>query len=482
MKKRRKLMLGVLAAPWLACLLACGGETRPNVLLISIDTLRADHLGVYGYSRDTSPALDRLAEESIVFANAFSPAPRTLPSHVMMLTGNHPYRMGISHGGDQSTIPSDARIVSEILQESGYQTVAFVDSSSSGWLGSRRGFARGFDAYHHAPHRDDLFYDFDTAASVDAATEWLDGQRDGRPFFMFLHTKSVHAIRADTPRPDDRIFPYDKPAPYRFRFVADEDARFTWSAADLGAGTLYLNALNKAYFHGTKDPGDFPKQRIETLKALYDNGIAYTDHHLGRFFDALRSRGLMDDTILIVTSDHGEAFLEHGFFKHGITVYREMLHVPLILRIPGTPGRRSVAEAVSIGDVPPTILQQLGIPVPPEMEGRPLIGDAADANADRPLFAFIKHRLTPATGAAIRQGDWRLIYDRTRADGGAEARLYHVSEDPEELHPVPGEGERAARMLTELLDWRDRGEVKTGPGIEIDEKTLEHLRAVGYIE
>ena len=190
----------------------------------------------------------------------------------------------------------------------------------------------------------------------------------------------------------------------------------------------------------------------------------------------------MDDTILIVTSDHGEAFLEHGFFKHGITVYREMLHVPLILRIPGTPGRRSVAEAVSIGDVPPTILQQLGIPVPPEMEGRPLIGDAADANADRPLFAFIKHRLTPATGAAIRQGDWRLIYDRTRADGVAEARLYHVSEDPEELHPVRGEGERAARMLTELLDWRDRGEVKTGPGIEIDEKTLEHLRAVGYIE
>jgi membrane-anchored protein YejM (alkaline phosphatase superfamily) len=259
------VLLGVLS---LASCARSRPAGPPNVLLVSIDTLRADHLGTYGYARDTLPELDRLAAESIVFKNAVAPAPRTLPSHVMMLTGRHPYPLGISRGGEQSAIPAEVRIVSEYLQDAGYQTVAFVDSVRRGWLASQRGFGRDFDAFHHAPHRDGLFYMFDAAGSVDAAEEWLGQRERNRPFFMFLHTKSVHTLRWDTPRPDDRIFPYDKPEPYRFHFLSDQDTHFKWSSPHLGAGTLYLDGLNEAYYAGTMDPGDFPEERIETLKSL----------------------------------------------------------------------------------------------------------------------------------------------------------------------------------------------------------------------
>jgi arylsulfatase A-like enzyme len=214
----------------------------------------------------------------------------------------------------------------------------------------------------------------------------------------------------------------------------------------------------------------------------YDREIRFTDDELRKLFQALERFGIAEKTIFVVTSDHGEAFLEHGFFKHGTTVYREMLHVPLILRLPHETTSRDVERPVSLGDIPPTILELVGLPVPPEMEGLSLIRAPQDDDTERSFFAFINHRLTPSTGASIRQGDWKLVYDRTRADQEMEVRLYHTSEDPNEQRPVAGEEERAARMLRRLVDWRDRDNAVTSEEIEIDEETLEHLRAVGYIQ
>jgi len=462
-------------------LAGCSRQPPPNVILISIDTLRADHLGVAGYSRDTSPRLDELGSRSTIFSQAFTPAPRTFTSHAMMLTGIHPHRMGVTRGGHSRSIPREVPWLPEILQQVGYQTVGFVDSAPSGWLSGKRRFDRGFDEYFLAPHAKDLWYAWDMAATADRASAWLDNRDPDRPFFMFMHTKSVHAVRSDLPRPDARIFPYDKPEPYRSRFLLEDSADFTWSDPEIGAGSLYLAGLNQAYYEGTKDPSDFPQEYLEILEALYDAGIYYTDEHLGRFLDHLEATDLLDNTIVVVTSDHGEAFLEHGFFKHSATVYKEMLHVPLIVHRPGSRGNPVRSEPVSIGDIPPTILDLLGLPVPPEIGGWPLFNDAFASYQERALFAITQDGLTPARGLSIRRGDWKLVYDSVRAGEGFQVSLFNVVKDPNELQPIAGETERAAALLQELLAWREGEEIAVGEEIEVDDETLEHLRAVGYI-
>lgn len=337
---------------------------RPHVLLISIDTLRADHLGSYGHDRPTSPHLDQLAAEGVRYERAMAPTPWTLPSHGAMLTGVDPYLLGLT--AQWRYLPPQVPTLAERLQATGYRTAAFVDSRPRGFVGGRRGFARGFERFDHAPHGDVDVPRYDMARTVDAALAWLDGEApeetpgemSKEPWFLFLHTRSVHAIPNDEPCRDARCSPYFAPPPFGQRFVPETLSPQTWDNGEGRRGQDYLWWINERIEEGASAEEVLTPQRLDELMALYDGGIAYTDHHLGRLMAGLESRGLRDDTLVIVTSDHGEAFFEHRLLMHQ-EVYDSSLRVPLVLRWPAAfdlPPGQVIERPVTLEDIAPTVL------------------------------------------------------------------------------------------------------------------------------
>ena len=300
-----------------------GGTT--NVLLISIDTLRADHLGTYGYQRGTSPKIDAFANEAIVFENAFSQAPWTLPSHATMLTSLYPS----VHRADTYSARLSPKVLTlpEILRENGYQTLAVTSHVLlTDLYGMDQGFARlrfngGLDA--------------DRVTSQ--ALDFLDGRNPNRPFFMLVHYFDVHAD-------------YGAPAPYGERFVDPAYSGPTTGARD----NFYASAKT-------------PEDRAH-LVDLYDGEIAFTDEHVGQLIQGLTERGLFDETTVILTADHGEEFGEHGHFEHK-TLYDNVLHVPLIIKPAGVDTEPARVQApVALLDLTPTILAAtLGDPAAGEL-------------------------------------------------------------------------------------------------------------------
>lgn len=455
------------------------GVEPPGFILVSIDTLRADHLGCYGYARDTSPNLDRLAARSLRFRHAFAPSPWTLPSHVAMLTGRHPHDVGIVDY--ESAIPTDVRLLAEPLAQAGYRTAAFVDAVPDGFVGADRGFARGFDTYAHAPHGDGSLYRYDAAATVDAGIAWLEAHARDAPFFLFLHTKSVH----DTPKPVgrsvERDAPYDKPEPYRSRFLPEGGVRHDWREGPDLRGARYLRTLNERIGDDALDPRTFPPGAVEELISLYDGGVYYVDEHLHRLFEAVERLGLGRRTLLIVTADHGEAFLDHRFFLH-TEVYDPLLRVPLILYDPR--GRVGVVDRPArLEDIVPTVLLRAGLPVPREVTGSSLLAPSRDREDADPHFSYFDFKPDYFyTAFAIREGRWKLVYHRRRADPAFRADLYDVDADPGESRPVRDRPERVARMLERLRRRMDGVADATGSRLELRPQTVEHLRALGYLE
>jgi arylsulfatase A-like enzyme len=444
----------------------------PNVLLVSIDTLRADHLGAWGYARDTSPRLDAFAKDALRYARVLAPAPWTLPSHAAMLTGRHPYELGILDS--EGVVPLGAVTLAERLHEQGYATAAFVDSDESGFLGALRGFARGFDSFSHAPFKTRRTHEYDMKATAAAALDWL-GRRDPqRPFFLFVHTKSVHATSTQSAESDA---PYDKPAPYRLRFVPGRTPHFAWRENQV-FGTALLRQWNEQLATGEVDKQRFEADRLAELQAFYDGGIRYTDEHLGRLLDELRSRGLLDDTIVAITADHGEAFLEHDFFLHQ-EVRRELLEVPLLLRVPQGPRGRVVPQTVHLEDVMPTLLTLAGLEPPPGVTGvlLPPFGPAAP----RPRLSFFRiggRNLFEAY--AVEDGPWKLVYQRRARDAGFEARLYDRRQDPGETRAVD-DAARATALQAALVGYFQPGAERPKGALEMTPEALENLRALGYV-
>lgn len=472
---------------------------RPNVLLLSIDTLRADHLGSYGYYRDTSPRLDALAAAGTRFEQVYAPTPWTLPSHASLLTGVHAYDLGMRH--KKSGIPHDAPRLARSLAEAGYDTAAWVDSSPNGYVGADRGFDAGFEQYHHAPHGEDLPYKYDMAVTADRAVAWLEERDTGQPFFLFLHTKSVHALPPNTPCIDHRCLPYDKPEPYRFRFLDEEQATSTWKGPEMGQGQQYLWALNRGFLDGSRDPDAFPDSEIEVLQGTYDAGIYYTDEHFGRVLDALEKLGIYDDTLIVVTSDHGEAFLEHNLLMHQ-EVYEQAVWVPLILKpariadpspsanAPINPsGGTVVTGPAELSDVTPTVLELLELPVPTGVTGHalPLAGPiSSDASlTEREVFSYY---LFPPTftyrAFALRHGDYTLVHHNFGDVATLRPELFRNGDDPYELRPLDTPEAEATR--TELLS-RLRQRLAQPPLfepllVEEDEEAIRELKTLGYID
>ena len=441
----------------------------PSVVLISVDTLRADRLGCYGNPRPTSPRLDALAAEGVRYAEALAPTPWTLPSHAAMLTGIHPWTLGVVN--QWRSLPAEAPTLAERLAAVGYRTAAFVDSIPRGFVGAERGFDRGFTTFRHAPHGEPADgHRYDVAATVAAGLAWLDDRdpavAEGEPFFLFLHTRSVHAVPTDEPCRDRWCFPYDQPEPFRRRYLATEPTEPWVSPEGEAEAQAYLWWLNQQITDGVLAPGVFPPRRLDELVALYDAGITYTDHHLGRFFDGLAERGLADETVVIVTSDHGESFLDHDLFMHQ-EVYRETLRVPLLIRPPlaerAAIAGQVVEEPVALEDIAATMLVWAGLdgqtgPLGDDgadgvgatiaVEGRPLprlagtpsnpIPTVTDATRD--FFAFY---LFPEKfqyrAYSLRRGAHKLVlHNLGRKEGGWQTELLLAVD---EHHPLPfGEG------------------------------------------
>lgn len=392
-------------ACWATPYMVVSGGPRPNVLLISLDALRADHLGTYGYIRPTSPTLDSLATRGYLFERAVSQAPWTLPAHASLFTSHYLKSHGITNW--QEKLGADAIMLAEVMRFCGYVTGAII----GGALPPKRGFSQGFDSY------DSSCFDMASEDPVtnhcthQKAVEWL-RRRANAPFFLFLHYWDIHD-------------PYIPPAPYDTLFDPDYDGTVDpWE-------TLYgWRALRQKTPGGAR--GIAPRD-LEHIVALYDGEIAHTDRYLSKLFTELRRLKLHKKTLIIVTSDHGDEFLEHGRTGHGKTLFRELINVPLIWAGPGrTRGGRRIETAVQTVDIMPSILDFLAVPAPPAagVSFLPLL--RGEDIPSRPAFSEVVG-FSPREGSqyAVVSGGTKVIL--STQTGRMEA--YNLETDPKEKHP-----------------------------------------------
>jgi arylsulfatase A-like enzyme len=436
----------------------CRDQGPPNLVLISIDSLRADRLGCYGAERDTSPAIDRLAADGMRFETAVAPTSWTLPSHVTMLTGLSIPAHRVT--GPERRIDPARTLLAEHLARLGYQTAGFV---SAPFMASSYGFDRGFSVYRNfvssaaAAHPPPLEWHRDSHADetapqvIGAALEWLE-ERDSSaaPFFLFVHLWDVH-------------YDYIPPEPYDAIFDPDYQG-------DLNVRDYSFNRTINA---------DLPERDLQHLRALYDGEIRWLDSQLAPLLDALRERSDSGRTLISLVSDHGEEFFEHGGKAHWRTLFEESVRVPWILRYPGViPAAATIGGVVSLEDVAPTLLGLLGAPPLPEASGRNL---SRQVRSRRPVRTPVLLNL--GRTAALRGPSWKVIAPRRGAP-----LYYDLEQDPRELDPQPARrfAPGAARLLEERMA-AERRRAKSLPreGSEpaaLEPALREKLRELGYIE
>ncbi len=431
MRSLRHRPLAVCAAlALLALATGCGRAGRPDVLLVTLDTTRADRLGCYGYGEPTSPAIDRLAAESYVFDNAFTTNPITLPAHTSLLTGTYPLSHGVRNNSSYR-VRESVTTLAEILGVRGYQTAAVVGAFV---LDSQFNLDQGFDRYDDEVGRDwsrdevdrrraNAFGFAERKANLvtRAALDWLADAGD-EPFFLWLHYFDPHE-------------PRNAPEPHASRFA---------------------------------DP--------------YDAEIAYTDEQLGKVFEALRARGRWQDTLVVVAADHGEGLLEHSEPTHSLRIFDATMRVPWILRVPGRPGGVRIPGLVSLVDVLPTVLELLGIESPAEVQGVSLVAslDGAGGDAERQVYMeSLVGRLDYGWGElrGLRTLREKLIH-------GPRPHYYQVDIDPGEVYDraarEPAAVERLTRELARRMSQWSRPEALEAVA-SLDPDTLGKLVSLGYV-
>lgn len=374
--------------PLLFLFLSCGQEKPPpNVVLLLIDTVNADHLGSWGYFRNTSPHIDSLASSGIRFANCQAQAPWTLPGMATILTGltekSHGcnnYR-GYSHGLDPE-LPT----LAVLLSEAGYRTAAFINI---GYLGPEFGLDRGYESLWTGPDSmDTAGTTMDTVISFMAALDY------DRPFMLTVHLFDPH-------------LPYDPPAPFDTVFKSTGASGQTeWPSMELSTYPVV----------------------IDHMTAMYDSELLWTDSQLERLFSFLRSQGLAENTLVVLVADHGEEFMEHGDWGHAHNLYQQSLHVPLIITGPGIPPDSVVDRFVGQFDVLPTVLDRLDLPVPDHVEGTSLLGTCRE---DR-VFPSSGALGDTSSAACVRAGEKVLWFVETDS-----VESYDLVSDPGETVILP---------------------------------------------
>lgn len=449
---------------------ATGASPRhPNVLVILIDALRADHLGAYGHDRDTSPELDAFAREAVVFEQAISQSTFTKASIASLFTGRAPYEHGVYWGDRRAAgggLTSDAladreTTLAEALRTRDYLTAAWVQNSH---LAPRMGFAQGFVDYRDQQG---------DAESIDRRfLSWLASPARLERFFVYLHYIDLHD-------------PYRPEPPWESMF-GGPGVEAAYEGIDLDEWGAWLEGVRTGRI-------EVSEERVEAFRALYDGQIRFLDGRVGGVFEALRERGLYDDSVIVVTSDHGDAFMEHGFVSHSAAPYDELARVPLMIRLPGgREGGRRVATQVRLIDVAPTLLELSQAPRPDRMSGCSLVplmeGRPEDWAAERPECAIAPIEIAevedgpPTLG--LRSGRYKYIV------GPAGEELYDLAADPGERanllaaaphESAPGrERELAAfrALAEEIAELRSRA---SAGSVELDAKTIRDLEALGYI-
>jgi arylsulfatase A-like enzyme len=441
-------------------------EKTTNVILISIDTLRADHLGCYGYERDTSPRIDRLAEDSVMFLNTYASSPWTLPSHVSLLTSLH----GVHHQvyyDDESMDPSLVTLA-DMMRQDHFYCAAFT---GGGFVSSVYGFSKGFGSYSDdagSPFRQDSAEHLFRLVSG-----WLDRQK-GKDFFLFLHTYQTHN-------------PYACPFPYKTMFL-EEEAK--WRHIDLKSHLGGNSGLFKS----------LSEEDHRNIVALYDGEIRYTDEKLvGPLIQKLKDMGLYDQTLIVFTSDHGEEFYEHHGWGHGHSLYDESLKVPLIIKFPDSrfKGRR-INDIVSLVDIFPTVLEETGIDYSTrDIDGQslfPLI--TGKEKGDRTFLADIASNVLGShipQRIARNRGREKLILSKQYSPEDLSffvsppydlgpVELYDLALDPEERQNIADERSQLANQIIQNIDaiYKDVKKRKTRK-LEMDEELKKQLKALGYI-
>lgn len=440
-------------------------EKPPNVLLISVDTLRPDHLSSYGYERSTSPTIDRLAAEGVLFEQHVSSTSWTLPAHAAMFTS----LVDTVHGCFETdrVLAHDRVTLAEHFSEAGYQTAGFF---AGPYLHPAFGLGQGFEVYEDCTSYGQALAELPTEAwSMDRAvmqashrdvtnptvydrvSAWLGGRSDD-PFFLFVHLWDAH-------------FDFMPPPPYDTMFDPDYDGEVT------GRDFFFDSSINAA----------MPERDLHHLIALYDGEIAWTDHHIGLILADLERQGVLDDTIVAVTSDHGTEFFEHGGKAHRMTLFDEVIRIPLILRYPPRldPGLR-VARQTRMIDLAPTLLDLAGLPPARQAMGHSL---AAASSGEEPLalseLFSVGRRLR-----AIRTSETKLIHDSNR-----HSQFYFdLADDPGERQPLDdwtsprgaGLDERFGRTVASV-EALAGAMADPGAPVELPPEVLRKLESLGYV-
>lgn len=426
---RKLIVLLLLAA--LSISISCGREPTPlNIVLIGVDTLRRDHVGCYGYERPTTANIDRLAAGGVLFEDAVSQSPWTLPSFCTIHTSLYPSQHGAggferAQGTFGNRMGGTVMPLAMVLLKSGYATGAIINAPA---LAPDFGVDKGFEFYDTSPRWDPRVAD----GTTEDALKWIDSLSGG-PFFMFVHYFDPH-LPYSPPEPYDRMYDPDYSGPISSSFDRETFNKVIPEIVEKGGA----------------------EAEWDHVRALYDGEITFTDKAVGELLDGLEERGLKENTLVVFVSDHGEEFYDHGGFEHGHTMYDELIKVPLIFSLPGeiSPGTR-ISRQVRMMDVMPTILDYLGICSLSHIEGaslRPLISGEGEP-ADRPDvllphgFAYSEAMLYGSEKKCMTAFPWKVVYDMV----STETMAFNLGDDPAEMNDLARSEAPEADLLREVL-------------------------------
>lgn len=468
-------------------------DGRPHVIVHCIDTLRADRLGFYGYTRPTSPFLDDLARDSIVFENAIAQAPWTLPSVASYLTSTYPTTHGVFRIGRH--LPEHLQTMAETMRAAGYQTVGYVQNA---FAGSASGADRGFDVFFDRLSPRDTEDGRPDRHPLGELLQWLDQRESRQPLFLYVHTVEPHWPH-HTPR---------NPGPFG-----------TWTEDQKAELDLLLKRFRKLRRGPPAEPEEGKTRRIAELRAVhaqiaertelavdqYDNGVRRADENAKRLVDTLQRGGYWEQAFFLLFSDHGEELGEHGYWQHDQSLHGELIHVPLLLRVPGGSQGRRIEAPVQLIDVLPSIAELIGAPSHPTWEGRSFLtlaelgpasgdgtvgeahaapGDERIAIAERVNLGRDDPLLKSSRGdieVALVSRQWKgILHGELNA-----LRLYDRSRDPGETRDVSGEHAETARELRhEAEEWLASRPIEGAGAIHrrLSNRAVENLRALGYVQ
>jgi arylsulfatase A-like enzyme len=430
-----------------------------NLLLVTIDTLRADHLGAYGYAKPTSPRLDALAARGALFERAYTYWPKTRGSFVMMMTGRRPSQNGYSKSFPG--IPDFNPTLASVLKDAGYATSATVDNPN---VAAQHGYAKGFDHYRETWQEKSLPSEMDRTRAITAdGVAFLGAARPDRPFFLWLHYVNPHA-------------PYTPPAPNDTAFVDGTEGR----SPKLSVVTGFHGGIRKDW----AVPG---QDRLGWYVAQYDGEIATVDAEVGKLLDVLQASAVKDNTLVVVTSDHGESLGEHDYyFDHGEDVFEPSLRIPFIVAGPGVKAGTRTRESWNTLDLVPTVLDVLKVSYPPDLAGRSVARALEGREGQGPARLFAQND----RGLTATWDERSKLVARPRDDGGADFELWDRSDPPVDLVRAerPEELRVHRREIEVFIERQDREWVRTKAHLggrthqdKHTEQDREHLCRLGYI-